>query len=336
MSDAEEEVFTVLRRLVVERPREARAMIDELLDSRPPHLPGLLGRIKAPTESRIRQVIANSIRVSAGRRAAVPELDEWFATETDEFTKNALRAALAAEPASLPTSRSTRPVDPAFVEAYRYAASRLTHKVRNAVTEPQAAIFRLAKAVENVPASDVRTELELAVVALREGLRGVARVVEFETDDSYFLMRPVQVLPWLRSMNQSYAQTYSPIELVIEASSEAGAARVIASDHFLTTIFWNLWTNAHQATEGRCQITIKASATRAELQMLVVDNGSGFSAEARDSAFATQYSTKGKTRGRGLLEVQDAVEQLRGDIRLVDLHDALRVRIDLPVTQAAQ
>jgi signal transduction histidine kinase len=334
MSDADEQAFEMLRRLVVERPREARSQIDELLDSRPSHLPGLLARIKAPSESRLRQVIANSIRVLATRREAVLDLSDWFATETDEFTKNALRAALAAgSPPTQAASKSARPVDPAYVEAYRYAASRLTHKVRNAVAEPQAAVLRLAKAIERVTTTDVRDELACVLVALREGLRGVGRVVEFDTEDRYFQLRAVQILSWLRSMNQSYAQAYSPIELVIDANSEAEAARVVASDYFLTTIFWNLWINAHQATESRCLMTVRASATRAGIQMLVLDNGSGFLAEARDSAFASRYSSKGKTRGRGLLEVQDAVEQLRGDISLVDHQDAVRVRLDLPLAQ---
>lgn len=337
MSDADEEVFEVLRRLVVERPREARAHIDELLDSRPSHLPGLLARIKAPSESRLRQVIANSIRVQATRRDAVPSLNDWYSTETDEFTKNALRAALGSgAPPSQAPSKSVRPVDPAYVEAYRYAASRLTHKVRNAVAEPQAAVLKLARVIEKATPPDVRDELALVLVALREGLRGVGRVVEFDTDDSYFQLRAVQVLSWLRTMNQSYAQTYSPIELVIDAASEAEDARVLASDYFLTTIFWNLWINAHQAMGSRCQVTIRASISRAGLQMLVFDNGGGFPAEARDSAFSTRYSSKGKTRGRGLLEVQDAVEQLRGDIRLVDQDDSLRVRIELPLTQEAR
>src|SRR5262249_9446759 len=138
MSDSQDstELFLALRRLAAERPREARTRIGQILDERPPQLTRLLAQIGAPGEGRLRHIIANAIRDKAERADVVPQIDKWFAAETDEFTKAALRRALAArgipEP-STATRTVIRPVDEHFVEAYRYAASRLSHRVRNAL-----------------------------------------------------------------------------------------------------------------------------------------------------------------------------------------------------------
>jgi sensor histidine kinase regulating citrate/malate metabolism len=85
----------------------------------------------------------------------------------------------------------------------------------------------------------------------------------------------------------------------------------------LYTIFWNLWINAHQAVDGDCKIMVRAMLNAKQIDLLIVDNGSGFPQELVGVVFQERYSAKGAHRGRGLLEVQDAVHQLRGKAQLV-------------------
>ena len=334
------EIYASLRRLVVERPREARTVVDNLLDIRPPHLERLLLRIASPSEGRLRQVIANSIRAAPTRRDAVPQLAEWLASETDEFTKNALRAAIASPTASSVGRQDfkpvdPKPVDPVYVEAYRYAASRLTHKVRNAITEPQSTLLKFARLADSIPL-ELRDGFVLLTTELQQGLQNVFRAVEFQTDDPHFVLRQVSIMDWLRTMNQEYARRYESIDLTVRATQEIESALVLASDYYLDTIFWNIWINAHQAISERVHITIHASLISHSIQMLIIDNGEGFPSEAYSAAFVSQYSTKAESRGRGLLEVQDAVEKLRGDIRIVAHDGTSRIRLTLPIIHTGQ
>lgn len=321
MSEPDEDLsLERLRRLAVERPREARALFDRLLDNNSTGLKALLTEISSPAESRLRQVIANSIRAVPRRRNTVPQLQEWLHTETDEFTKNALRAALAPMISSA-TVRDPRPVNPAYVEAYRYAAGRLMHRVRNALAEPQALLLKLRRSLDTISAEQVRAELDRLAHDLGASFGKVGRIVEFDTDERYFTLRSMALLDWLQAMNATYAGRFEPVELKIDAPIETVGVRVMASDYLLETVFWNLWVNAQQSVSERCQISVIAKSDASALRIVLIDNGDGFAPEARESAFAMRYSTKGTSRGRGLLEVQDAMEQLRGDVHLVSYVD---------------
>src|SRR5262249_43513538 len=137
----------------------------------------------------------------------------------------------------------------------------------------------------------------------------------------FFALRPMSILDWIMTMNGVYARKFEPIDLTIDATPDVNAMRVVASDYLLDTVFWNLWINAQQSVSDRCQIAVVARVEASSIRLIVLDNGDGFSVEARESAFGSRYSTKGKSRGRGLLEVQDAMDQLRGEIGFVSLPD---------------
>ena len=332
-AQGEGELFSTLRRLAAERPQEARARVAQLLDERPPGLARLLVQIGAPGEGRLRHLVANSIRNKIERADAVPQLDDWFALETDEFTKNALRLALEARRAHQPAAPSKAvlpPVDEYFVEAYRYAASRLSHRVRNALIEPQTALLKLDPLLSELDDPALRAKLSRIVGQLESGFQRVSRLVEFDVEDEYFEMRFFAIRDWLVLMNERYARNYSPVGLKIDAGE---GARVRASEHLLTTIFWNIWVNAHQAVGEACQITVRITSRAPSLCLLILDNGDGFSVEAKEAAFFHAYSgaqRRSGHSGKGLLEVQDAVAQLHGTVELVEEEGHWRMLVRFP------
>lgn len=55
-----------------------------------------------------------------------------------------------------------------------------------------------------------------------------------------------------------------------------------------------------------------------ELVLRILDNGQGFSKDLKDIAFQQAYSSRTPGRGRGLLEIQEAVERLGGRVRLYE------------------
>lgn len=337
MSDSQDagELFLALRLLAAERPREARARVGQLLDERPPELHRLLIQIGAPGEGRLRQIVASSIRAKVERAEAVPQLTHWLATETDEFAKQALRLAVKASGAPEPIQNRAvvRPTDEYLVEAYRYASSRLSHRVRNSLIEPQTALMKLRRLVSELREPMLHASILRTVEELTAGFQRVSRIVEFNTDDRYFEMRKVVLRDWLLSMNAEYGKHYTAIHLTIDADTEASAACICANEHLLVLIFWNLWINAQQAAGDSCHIMARMTTEGSHLCITVVDNGEGFSLEARDAVFVqsySSYSSSGMNRGSGLLEVQDAVQRLHGEVRLIEQSGHYRLKIMLP------
>lgn len=330
-------LFDKLRRLAAERPSDARAEVARLLDDRPKELQDVLFLISAPGEGRLRHIVTNSIIESPDRAHAVPLL-KWYSTETDEFTKKALRRAIAickiatAEPSS--ASKAELPVvDGQLSEAYKYVAGRLEHRIRNALLGPDTVILLIKHSLSKSTDVSLRVDIVKLVDQLEEEFRRVGRIVEFDVKEEHFQMRRIPFYDWLVSMNAAYAQTYTAINLQINASPECTRVCVYASHQLLGEIFWNLWTNAQQEVGKSCAITINMDIHGPSVRVVVIDNGDGFPVHARDAAFRQAYSGANHRRGhsgRGLLEVNDAAERLHGLARLVEVDGRYRVMVELP------
>jgi signal transduction histidine kinase len=335
MSDPEESdaLLLRLRLLAASRPREAREFFARLMDDNGDELTQILSRLSGPGEGRLRQIVANTVRAEPRRAAVVPQLREWLTVEADEFTKNAIRGALDATRVSERTvgSKDISPLDPKFVEAYRYASSRLMHRVRNSLEESQAALMLLDRSITDLRGDEFHSSVVQIAADLASGFLALARVVEFEQEDRYFELRSVVLCDWLQMMNADYAGKYAPVALRWDVLGDDRSVRVRGSDYLLGTIFWNLWKNAQQALGESCAITLRVRKEGSVVQVLVLDSGDGFPLEAREMVFSERFSSRGRSRGRGLLEVQDAVERLHGRIVLVTEQEKLRVRISFPL-----
>jgi sensor histidine kinase regulating citrate/malate metabolism len=179
----------------------------------------------------------------------------------------------------------------------------------------------------------LRAKISRIVGQLESGFQRVSRLVEFDVEDEYFEMRSFALRDWLVSMNERYAQNYSPVGLAIDAEEGMLGARVRASEHLLNTIFWNIWVNAHQTVGEACQITVRITSRAPSLCLMILDNGDGFSVEAKEAAFFHAYSgaqRRSGHSGKGLLEVQDAVAQLHGKVELVEQEGHWRMLIRFP------
>jgi sensor histidine kinase regulating citrate/malate metabolism len=133
-------------------------------------------------------------------------------------------------------------------------------------------------------------------------------------------------------MDHRYTSRYSTLNLkLINVGSPE--KRIIASDYLLEIVFWNIWLNAHQAAGGECNVTVVFEAAGNELILKILDSGQGFSKDLKDIAFQQMYSSsRTPGRGRGLLEIQEAVERLRGSIQLFEEKPSeYRLLIRLPL-----
>ena len=241
--------FEELRRLAAESPRDARAKLAALLDSGDAVLEETLRLANAPGEGRLRQLIANAVKNRHDKARVVPHLVRWLELETDEFAKAAISGALgdveraAYQPAATPDP-------PRLVDTYRYVADRICHRVRNSLTGP-AQHLRKLESLLNGGVDPVAVEAKATVSQLKDALRALSRIVEFDIEDSYFQWRSVDLPAWIRTMTAQYIAKNSLLNLSIKGDS--ASMRVRANDYLLETLFWNLWKNAQQFIDAMDQ-----------------------------------------------------------------------------------
>jgi signal transduction histidine kinase len=329
---AHEPLYERLRGLAVEDPREARVVFLAEFEAKSPGLNDLFARLRKPNEGRLRQVIANSVRAHPEKARIVAELLQWRETETDEFTRRAIAGALAdVDPTALREDKTAQKVAASseLVVVYRYVADRLRHRLRNTMLAAQAQASRLNRLM----AAGQAGEVQAVLAKLNDAIISMGRELEAtDVDPEYFRLRPIALPDWLRQLNTQYASQYSPVKLNLIHADHAWI-RVLANEYLLNTIFWNIWLNAHQSVGENCEITITFRRQRHELEILISDNGGGFSPELKEIIFQQVFSTKNSSgRGRGLMEIQDAVERLDGRVELYEAEASdFRIRIWFPL-----
>jgi signal transduction histidine kinase len=328
---AVEGLYERLRKLAVEDPREAKKLFLATFEANSQELTEFLVRLRKPNEGRLRQVVANSVRAHPEKVRIIPELIRWREVESDEFTRRAIEGALVGVDSTSTgtgTLKEQTTTRSDLADTYRYVSDRLRHRLRNTMLSAQAQANRLKKLMT----ADLGSEVQVIVAKLNDAMVALGRELEAtDVDPEYFWQRSIALADWLQQLNLRYATQYTPINLRL-VNAESPPVRIFANDYLLETIFWNVWLNAHQATGVNCEITVAFRVTGRELNLLISDNGEGFPGELKDVVFQQIYSTKNLGRGRGLLEIQDAVERLGGRVELYEAKPGeYRIRIRLPL-----
>ena len=328
---AAEGLYDRLRRLAVEDPKEARRVFLSAFESNSDDLHDLLAKLNRPNEGRLRQVVANALRTHPEKHRLVPDLFRWRESETDEFTRRAIEGALAGvDPAASRQSETQKAKGgPSEVgDVYRYVAGRLRHRLRNTMLSAQAQTSRLKRLIS----PDATRDVQAVIAKLNDAMILMGRDLEAtDVDPEFFRQRSIGLPDWLRQMNSRYTSHYNAINLkLLHADGEP--IRVFANDYLLETIFWNIWLNAQQAVGANCEIVIDFGIKGKQVELRISDNGAGFDSDLKDVVFQQVYSTKPGNRGRGLLEIQDGVEQLGGYIALYQPRPSeYRILIGLPL-----
>lgn len=322
-----------LRWLAASDPKQARAVLYDLVKSNTDKLDAVLQSASGPGDGRLRQIIATVFRTDPTATVLTPWLQQWLKVEPDEFTKSAIATALGVravitEPRPLPRSSGTT-----AVEAYRYVADRLCHRVRNAMTLPTAQMLRLEQLAQNSEDADLRQELLEIHAGMQTGLMRIARNVEFDTNDGYLSWQSIPIIPWLEKNAHEFSARHGQARFAITLDQTVRRTTVRATPFLLETTFGNIWSNAVQAADTPPCIEIQCAidAQNNQINMLVLDSGPGFPESQLDTAFHEVFSTKAPSRGRGLLEIGDAITRLQGSVRLQKDHRGhYRLALSLP------
>jgi C4-dicarboxylate-specific signal transduction histidine kinase len=199
---------------------------------------------------------------------------------------------------------------------------------------PSSHLNRLQRIVAEIGDAGLKQDLMEILTGIQTGLLRISRNVEFDTGDDYLTWQTITPVGWLESTSKDFEARFGPAKLIITCDSSVRRAKIRATRFFLETIFGNLWSNAIQAVDSPCRFEVQCAldSRHGFLDILVLDNGPGFAETHLETAFQQMFSTKSDSRGRGLLEISDAVVRLQGTVELAKTGTGeYRIHVRLPL-----
>lgn len=206
------------------------------------------------------------------------------------------------------------------VAAWREAARRIAHEIKNPLFPMQMAMETLRKAFKNQHPELPSIAEESTTVVLEE-IRSISRMVS-EFSEFARLPRPkierTEPLRILEHARTLYGTLPSHIALIIEAGGVDGAV-VAADQEQIARAMINLVKNAIEALGAAPgTITLAAHVARRAakdgVSLEVRDTGPGLSDEVKEKLFAPYFTTKPEGTGLGLSIVERIVTEHDGAI----------------------
>ncbi|HSH28252.1 MAG TPA: ATP-binding protein, partial [Wenzhouxiangella sp.] len=211
------------------------------------------------------------------------------------------------------------------------------HEVKNPLTPIQLAAERLAWKLEPVLEADQRELLARATSTIRAQVDALRRLVDNFGDYARPARLNARQIDPTRIINEVvdlYASGDMPIRFDVAAPDPP--LSIMADPGQLRQLLINLVRNSQEAhPEGQPRVAISleaaSSQSRAGVEMVVHDDGPGFSSDVLARIFEPYVTTKPRGSGLGLAIVRRIVEDHGGSIAVANADGGgAEVRIWLP------
>ncbi len=324
------DAYGKLRELAFEDPLETKGIICALLTEDLTKAKSIFTTSRDERGSRFRQIAARSLKAETLDDELRAILETWSQLETDEFALTAIQDILNAR-SSKSSARHGQVKTPPLLEikeTYFHVSSRLRHRVLNALPASAISVEQIRLDFEEHVSADRRLDFCQTLDALYGRLMRLKNVVAFDEElDRYFEQGPIPIIPWLQYYKNRFTRMYDA-SVAFSGEPEAQLHFANATPFWLEIVFSNLWKNSwDEVSPARCDIIIEAVSERRGISLICYDNGGGFPELMTETAFKIYDSTKGEGRGRGLLEIRDAMARMGGSAELVRTSNGLRVKL---------
>ncbi len=226
--------------------------------------------------------------------------------------------------------------------AWGEVARRLAHEIKNPLTPIQLSAERLRRRYLDAETG----KLDLLDRSTHTIIQQVEAMKDMVNAFSEYARAPVMELSFvdINELIGEVAELYRHQEkpVAIEIASEPKLPRIEADIGRMRQVLHNLMRNALEATENRTDAHIDiatrfiAADARESVEIVVTDNGPGFSADIVDRAFEPYVTSKAKGTGLGLAIVKKLIEEHGGQIRAGNgEHGGARIVILLPASGAS-
>lgn len=285
--------------------------------------------LAARANPRLRQAVARAVQIAGNRHEMASVFEKWLVTETDEFARTAITEAQAAN--KRPSRRKQLLSDLKSVpETYRFLYERIRHRVLNVMPGAGLSVMKLKDVAAQIPSEQHRHALMSEIDDLSATLGRLQRALDFQEEKARFELERFDLGAWLKEFVRSYRIQWQSVDIrVVEPH---GDVRIEGIRYLLEVAFSNLLDNGREAVEAGGWISLEFSTDGRWVHVDVIDSGTGLSSDVADAAFQLPVSTKGQRgRGRGLMEVEDAVRRIGGRAQIVNVSTRARVRLSFPV-----
>lgn len=317
-TNSTEEALSLIREwqtLATEDALGAKRKLTRLIDSDKEFVLNVLKCAEGPAFSRVRQVVARIAAEHLPDGALLPLLRAWSRTESDEFTARAIRAVLQGQgEIALQTQQMLGDL-PSVFDTYSYLSGRIQHRVQNAFPPARLAVDRLKRRLQEIGGTEMLEKLSSELATLQGSFLQFEKAISLDLSSGDFQSVNVDLIGWLVAYAKCFSDARNDVEVSVRGDVSTSTL-ISANEFLLQTVFENLWSNSLQAAEMPAQITNVVTASGDFLRVTIVDNGPGFPSDFSGEAFKMQFSTKGKARGRGLMEVADAMSRMGGTASL--------------------
>jgi len=220
--------------------------------------------------------------------------------------------------------------------AWAEVARRLAHEVKNPLTPIQLAAERLQYKLEGELGEEQRQLLAKTTTTIRAQVETLKRLVDAFGDYARPApMRRESVAPaaLVAEVIDLYGSGDLPVRFQTDIADDVGVIQADAGR--LRQVLLNLVRNAQEAQpDGRPTVHIalcsRPRAQRDGIELVVSDDGPGFSEEVLKRVFEPYVTTKTRGTGLGLAIVRRIVDEHGGRIRIGNLDPGAEIRIWLP------
>jgi nitrogen fixation/metabolism regulation signal transduction histidine kinase len=216
--------------------------------------------------------------------------------------------------------------------AWREAARRVAHEIKNPLTPIQLSAQRLRRRAHELP-EPLRGLVEECTETIVEEVETMRRLV---SDFSQFarLPRPQPVPSDLNGLARAVAALFQESGVIrLELSPELPP--LLLDPSLMRQVLVNLVKNGLEATGGRGPVCLSTAyqALLGTVRLTVSDAGPGIAPQMRDKLFLPDFSTKREGTGLGLSLVHQIVTDHAGHVRMRSAPgQGTAVVVELPVS----
>lgn len=219
--------------------------------------------------------------------------------------------------------------------AWGEVARRLAHEIKNPLTPIQLSAERLAFKLADKLQDKDRQILERSTQTIVNQVQAMKNLVN--AFRNYARLPAPELLPiHLTDLIAEILTLYEASDLSVETAFAPGLPPVLADASQLRQVIHNLLKNAQDALHETQNplISIHARAQKGHIELILRDNGPGFSTSLLSRAFEPYITTKPGGTGLGLAIVQKIILEHGGEIRLQNREEGgAEVRIRLRTTE---
>jgi signal transduction histidine kinase len=278
--------------------------------------------------TRLRQAVARAVQVVGNRTEMTNVFENWLGMETDEFARTAIADALIAS--KRPNRRKQLLSDLKSVpDTYRYLYDRIRHRVLNAMPGAGLSVMKLKDIAARLPSDQHRHALMQEIDDLTATFARLQRAIDFQEEKARFELEKFDIEAWLKEFVRIYRAQWQGIQIRLTTRDQPAPIEGIR--YLLEVVFGNLLDNGRQAIDDGGWIALDFSSDAGWIHVTISDSGAGLSSDIADAAFKLPVTTKGQPRrGRGLMEVEDAMRRLGGRAEIAHGSAGARVRLSFP------